>query len=99
MSSPDDASLHATVAKGDRLKSLCALRDRLAADLDVCESMRDVAALSQRLMDVLAQIAAVEAAKPETQGTALDELAARRRAAGLPDASGQARPARGSQRR
>lgn len=96
---PPPDGLAAAVADGDRLKSLRALRDRLAADLDVCESMRDVAALSQRLMDVLAQIAAVEAEKPEKQGTALDELAARRRAAGLPDASGEARASRGSQRR
>ena len=39
-----------------RLASLAALRDRLATEIDQCSSMRDVAALSQRFMDVLKQI-------------------------------------------
>ena len=81
-------TLAEAVAAGNRLVSLRALRDRLARDLDVCESMRDVASLSQRLMDVLGQIEAAELAKPEKVGTALDELTARRRTAGRPDSSG-----------
>lgn len=48
--------LAATAANGDRLATLEALRDRLATEIDTCDSKRDVAALSQRLMDVLAQI-------------------------------------------
>ena len=67
---------------GDRLAALRALRDRLAADLDVCESARDVAALSQRFMDTLAQIETIEKAQPAKKGTPLDELTARRRARG-----------------
>lgn len=49
-------TLRETAESGDRLQALQALRDRLASDLDVCVSMRDVASLSQRFMDVLKQI-------------------------------------------
>ena len=86
------------VAGGDRVKSLRALRDRLAVDLDGCGSLRDLASLSQRMMDVLAQIEACETAKPESEGTALDELTARRRIAGRPDATSSTRAARAAQR-
>lgn len=92
-------SLTETVAGGDRKASLVALRDRLAADLDECQSARDVSSLSQRLMDVLAQIELLEKAAPVAEGTALDELANRRKAAGRSDASGAVgstvRPQRG----
>lgn len=76
MPAPD--GLAAVARAGNRAETLRALRDRLAAELDDCDSKRDVAALSQRLMDVLAQIAELPA---EKEGTALDELA-RRRASG-----------------
>jgi hypothetical protein len=49
-------SIAEAASTGERLKALGALRDRLAVDLDECGSARDVAALSQRLMDVLKQI-------------------------------------------
>lgn len=92
------SSLAVVVAAGDRVKSLRALRDRLAADIDDCGSLRDLASLSQRLMDVLAQIEACETARPEAEGTALDELSSRRRVAGRPDASSSTRAARAAQR-
>lgn len=38
-------------ASGERLTALRVLRDRLARDLDACASARDVASLSQRLME------------------------------------------------
>jgi len=41
---------------GGRLAGLVALRGRLASEIDQCDSSRDVAALSIRLMDVLEQI-------------------------------------------
>lgn len=72
------AGLAATAASGDTAATLRTLRDLLAAQIEVCESGRDLAALSARLMDVLERIAALPA---ERKGTALDELA-RRRAAG-----------------
>jgi hypothetical protein len=41
---------------GDRRKTLEALRDKLAVSVDACESGRDVAALSKRLMEVMDEI-------------------------------------------
>ena len=76
MSAPE--GIAATAAKGDALATLRALRDRLADELDTCESARDVAALSQRLMDVLAQIDTLEKARPEAKGTVRDDIAKRR---------------------
>lgn len=61
-----------------RRHGLVALRDRLAAEIDQCESARDVAALSLRLMDVLEQIDSLEDASIVKPSTALDEIAARR---------------------
>ena len=92
---PDNLS--AAAGTGSRVTVLTALRDRLAADLDVCESARDVAALAARLMDVLDRIAAAEKDRPNTTGTALDELTKRRKAAGRPDPPGAPR-ARGAAR-
>lgn len=58
--------------------SLEALRDEIAADLDVCQSMRDKAALYMRMVDVLARL---EDARPiQSKGDAVDEIAARRAA-------------------
>jgi hypothetical protein len=74
----DSEPLATTAAKGDVLETLRALRDRLASELDGCDSSRDVAALSQRLMDVLAQIDAAEKARPVAKGTVRDDIAKRR---------------------
>jgi hypothetical protein len=72
---------------GTRLEALVALRDDLAARLEACSSDQNYATMGRLMADVLAQIDAVRAAKPESEGTALDELASRRRAAGRPDSS------------
>jgi hypothetical protein len=71
------------VTSGDRVAGLKALRDRLAADIDRTVSARDIPPLVTRLTDVLAQL---DELAPETAArkTTLDELAAKRRAAGLP---------------
>ena len=70
--------LVAAASSGSRLVALRALRDRLARDLDETDSKRDVASLSQRLMDVLVQIdelgGGVAEVKPETR---LDEFTKR----------------------
>lgn len=63
------------VAAGDRLASLMALRDRLAADLDEATTARDVAPLVLRLTDVLEQIDSMPTSR---QVSAADEIAARR---------------------
>lgn len=66
-----------------RHTALVALRDRLAVDIDACQSARDVSSLSQRLMDVLAQIEECSAAaKSQEKRSPLDELQKRRAARG-----------------
>lgn len=78
-------SLAAVAASGAYLPTLEALRDRVAQQIDLTDSARDVAALSQRMLDVTAAIEAAKRAQPEAKGTPLDELA-RRRAVGKPAA-------------
>jgi hypothetical protein len=70
-------SLTQAAAGGDQRATLEALRNRLAADIDDCDSKRDLAALSKQMVDVLAAIAEL----PEGRETsAADEIAARRAA-------------------
>jgi hypothetical protein len=75
-----------SAASGDRLATLQALRDYLVVVIELKETPASaVASLARQLTLVLAEIA--DLAPPEQTGTALDELASRRRAAGKPDAS------------
>ena len=67
-------SLKDTVTKGDHLKSLIALRDRLADEIDRATMARDIGTLSKNLVDVLEQIALI---KPP-EGSVIDELGAKR---------------------
>ncbi len=84
--SPVD-SLAVAVGTGSRLVALRALRDRLARDLDETDSKRDVASLSQRLMDVLAQIDELGGGVPEKKPeTSLDEFTRRLRDRARPGA-------------
>lgn len=69
-------SLVEITCSGDRLGTLRALRDRIALQIDETDSARDVAALAQRLMDVLEQIEHLDPAK---RGDEVDEITARRR--------------------
>jgi hypothetical protein len=67
------------VAKtGDRIRTLEALRDRLADELDGCNSSRDVAALASRLQSVMAELDTI--APQIAAETPLDILRARREA-------------------
>lgn len=59
---------------GDHLDTLTALRDRLAHELDVTRSARDVASLSRQLTEVLARIAEIDA--PEEDHDELADLIA-----------------------
>jgi hypothetical protein len=71
------------------VSSLEAMRNQIAADLELCESMRDKAALYLRLADVLKTL---EELRPQiVKGDSVDEIAARRAARGAGPA---ARPAR-----
>lgn len=77
MARPTRARTVAGAAKtGDRLAALSVLRDRLAREIDQCDSARDIAALSRQLTDVLVQIEGL--APVEQKGSPLDELAKRR---------------------
>jgi hypothetical protein len=78
----DSEGLAAVVRAGDRRRSLEALRDRLAADIDAADA-RLVPALAKQLVDVLRDIEGLR----EPEGSALDDLAARR-AARISDATG-----------
>lgn len=65
-------------APNGRLAGLLALRDRLAREIDLCESARDVAALSRQFTDVLVQISELQPDEVVKPKTALDELKKRR---------------------
>lgn len=53
------SSLTDAVSTNDRRKTLEALRDTLAKTIDGTESGRDIAALSKRLMEVIAELDAL----------------------------------------
>lgn len=67
------------VVNVEQLTSLKALRDHIAAKMDATNSMRDTAALSRALQNVLTQIAELEAESVEPAGNPLSELAEIRR--------------------
>lgn len=53
------SKLVSAAKSGDRLQTLIELRDVLAASISSCKSMRDMASLSKRLIEVLDEIEAV----------------------------------------
>lgn len=50
------ADLITAARSGNRRATLEALRDKLASTIDACESGRDTAALSKRLMEVMDEL-------------------------------------------
>lgn len=84
--------LSQSASSGDRLRTLCDLRDLLARQIEACDSLRDLASLSGRLQSVLEQISELEPKKAEGDG--VDEIAARRAARRSGAAKGAARPKR-----
>lgn len=70
-----------------RLDDLQKVRDDLVARMDVCPSDQNFSVMGRLFVDVVKQIADLTG-EVSAGGTALDELAARRRAAGRPNASG-----------
>lgn len=84
--------LSESAESGDRLATLRALRDLLARQIEVCDSLRDLAALSGRLQSVLAEIAELEPKKAEGDG--IDEIAKRRAARRTGSAKSPARTKR-----
>lgn len=55
------ANLVEAVKSGDKRRTLIALRDKIAETIENCESGRDMAANSKRLMEVMAEIEALPA--------------------------------------
>jgi len=64
-------------ASGDKKSTLIALRDAIARTIQNCESGRDMASLSKRLMEImdeLDKIAEDETDETDEFGAVLDEL-------------------------
>lgn len=59
---------------GDELEMLLCLRLSLARELDICESGRDIAALSRQYMDVSERIRELKKLKPKTRKTTLNDI-------------------------
>ena len=60
------ANLTEAARSGNRRDTLEALRDKIAASIQDCESGRDVAALSKRLMEVMGEIDALPKPKADS---------------------------------
>ena len=67
------ADLVSAARSGNRRETLEALRDKIASSIQDCESGRDVAALSKRLMEVMGELDALP--KP-SEDDDLEELQA-----------------------
>lgn len=73
---------------GNRLETLKALRHLLAERLEACDSNRDVASMSKRLMDCVAQIAELEQNDVTNKETiCLDAMRQRLKVGKPPDAA------------
>ena len=83
-------SLLDAAASGDRLATLEALRDQMALLIGSSGSARDVAALSGQMTLILKQIDEIRDKKPATV-SAVDEIAARRKARRKPLKNGSVR--------
>ena len=55
------------VQKGNKRQTLVELRDEIASTIEACESGRDMAALSKRLMEVIEEIDAIDARSAERE--------------------------------
>jgi hypothetical protein len=91
-------SLAEVVAEDDAMASLAALRDLLARQLDVTRSSRDIAALSRRLLEVLARIEALRPYRTVRVDQIAAKRAARRQAAALRQSAGSAADTTGDER-
>lgn len=60
------ADLIQAAKSGDKRATLIALRDKLAETIQNCESGRDMASNSKRLMEVMAEIEALPPENPKT---------------------------------
>lgn len=67
-------SIAEAVASGDELRILYATRRAVASDLDSCESGRDIAALSNRMIELCERITELEKQQKPKRRTALDSV-------------------------
>lgn len=67
-------SIAEAVASGDELRILYATRRVVASDLDACESGRDIAALSNRMIELCERITELEKQQKPKRKTALDAV-------------------------
>jgi hypothetical protein len=81
-------SLSEVAKNGNRIETLTALRDYLAKALDECESDRDKASLSLRLMDCINQLEGIQPVDTETAAERIKRRAEERRAAAEGSQSG-----------
>lgn len=65
---------------GDKHAALVALRQKLAVEIDLADSPRDVATLSARFMEALDKLQELEDSLKKPKGGALDEFTKRREA-------------------
>lgn len=70
------AELLDAARSGDKRATLIALRDKLAETIDKCESGRDMAANSKRLMEVMAELETMP--DPESKKTSKHDRLKRR---------------------
>lgn len=76
--------LYTVSRKGTRLDQLKKLRDTLAASIDKCESMRDLATLSRQYRETIKEIEEIEGV--EDDGDEISEVLAARERDGKPGA-------------
>lgn len=60
------SDLISAARSGNRRETLEALRDKIAASIQNCESGRDVAALSKRLMEVMGELDALPRSRDDS---------------------------------
>lgn len=67
-------TISAAVASGDELRILYATRKVVADELQACESGRDIAALSNRMIELCERITELEKQQKPKRKTALDSV-------------------------
>lgn len=67
-------TIAAAVASGDELRILYATRKVVADELQACESGRDIAALSNRMIELCERITELEKQQKPKRKTALDSV-------------------------
>lgn len=70
----DIENIAAAVASGDELRILYATRKVVADELQACESGRDIAALSNRMIELCGRITELEKQRKPKRKTALDSV-------------------------